>query len=324
MKIKKNLILSKTKHTRKEIVMLIKQLCRVSENYDYLNSNLPHEFFLDFISQFYRIFKEHIAKFGFKSFVSEQFTDTLELYVNPHYNLNADNKKVTIQEEFLHRNYPKLSQFAARFDQWAKYEDDDKIKQIAMADNLTREQRVNRNLVKEYQDRCNDSLVNSVIHDICLENANLQHDNNNFVENIKAYDDTNELMKQNVEDLENKMEDYDEKIEEMDDKYKTLDGEHEKLKVQYRNFESRSMCTVHEHKFKEYATVAELNNKIGDLEKINDSNLRELENIKQQLNEELKRQKNTDEKQQSLLANLKQQKKEFKITIRNEMEIIKE
>jgi hypothetical protein len=147
LKIKKKLSLAKTKHTHKEIVMLIKQLCRVSENYDYLSSNLPHEFFLDFISQFYRIFKEHIDKFGFKRFVSEQFTDSLELYVNPQYNLNADNKKVTIHEEFLHRNYPKLSKFAARFDEWAKYEEDDKIKQIAMADNLTREQRVNRNRV---------------------------------------------------------------------------------------------------------------------------------------------------------------------------------
>ena len=317
--------MANTKHTRKEIVMLIKHLCRVSENYDYLNSSLPHEFFLDFISHFYRIFKEHIDKsVSFRRFVSEQFTDSLELYVNPQSNLNADNKTVTIHEEFLHRNYPKLSKFAARFDEWAKYEEDDKIKQIAMADNLTREQRVNRNLVKEYQDRCNDSLLNSVIHDICLENANLQHDNNNFVENIKAYDDTNELMKQNVEDLENKMEDYDEKIAEMDDKYKTLDGEHKKLKVQYKSFELRSICTENEYKFKEYATVAELKNKIVDLEKINDSNLRELENIKQQLNEELKRQKNTDEKQQSLLANLKEQKKEFEITLRNEKEIIKE
>ncbi len=85
-------------------------------------------------------------------------------------------------------------------------------------------QSVNRNLVKEYQDRCTDSLVNSLMNDICLQNANLEHDNNNLVQYITAYADTNELMKKDVEELEIKLEDlkldYDEKITEMDDKYK--------------------------------------------------------------------------------------------------------
>ena len=40
-------------NSRIELVMLLKQLCRVSANYDYLNNNLPNAFFRDFISQFY-------------------------------------------------------------------------------------------------------------------------------------------------------------------------------------------------------------------------------------------------------------------------------
>ena len=218
--------MTKTKHTRIDIVMLVKQLCRVSENYDYLNTNLPHAFFLDFISQFYRIFKEHIDKFGFTTFVNDEFTNILEVYVNPNSTFNVANKKFTIHEEFIHRNYPKLSQFAVRFNQWAKYEKDDKIKQIAMSDNLTREQSVNRNPVKEYQDRCSDSLLNSLITDICLENANLEHDNKNLVQNITVYADTNERMKKDVEEIDIKVEDlkldYYAKIKEMDDKYKNL------------------------------------------------------------------------------------------------------
>ena len=52
--------------------------------------------------------------------------------------------------------------------------------------------------------------------------------------------------------------------------------------------------------------------------------MRELRKIKQQLNEELKRQKTQDEQQESLLANLKQQKKQFAITLTNQLQIIKE
>ena len=237
--------------------------------------------------------------------MNDEFTNILEVYVNPNYTFNDGNKKFTIHEEFIHRNYPKLSQFAVRFNQWAKYEKDDKIKQIAMSDNLTREQSVNRNLVKEYQDRCSDSLVNSLVNEICLQNGNLEHDNKNLVENITAYAETNELMKKDAEEIEIKVQDlkldYDEKIKEMDDKYKKLDEEHKKLKDKYNAFELKAICLENEYKFSEHETVAELQTKrtnetkIVDLEEkckslqlINEANLRELGKIKQQLNEELK------------------------------------
>ena len=69
-----------------------------------------------------------------------------------------------------------------------------------MSDNLTKEQCVNRNLVKEYQDRGSDGLVKSLVNVICLQNANLEHDNKTLVATISTIIERNEGLKKDAEE----------------------------------------------------------------------------------------------------------------------------
>ena len=67
--IQTNLSLSRSNHTDNEFVMKIKKIGRVAKNFGYLSKGLHEEFFSDFLSQFYRIFKKEIDIYGFIEFV---------------------------------------------------------------------------------------------------------------------------------------------------------------------------------------------------------------------------------------------------------------
>ena len=83
MRIKKNLSIKAQKHSTILEIMQLKDICRVSENYNYLNTKLPENFFREFLCQFYRIFKDKNIQQGFKNFVFGEFKNLVEAYLNP-------------------------------------------------------------------------------------------------------------------------------------------------------------------------------------------------------------------------------------------------
>ena len=58
IKMRKNKHLASQKHSNISEEMQLKDLCRVSENFGYLNKKLPVNFVRDFLCQFYQIFKK--------------------------------------------------------------------------------------------------------------------------------------------------------------------------------------------------------------------------------------------------------------------------
>ena len=82
--IQHNLSFSRSNHTDNEFVMKVKKLVRVYKNFDYLSKRLPDDFFSDFLSQFYRIFKTEIDSHGFIEFVAVVFKQNLDKYCNPN------------------------------------------------------------------------------------------------------------------------------------------------------------------------------------------------------------------------------------------------
>jgi hypothetical protein len=61
IKMRKNKHLASQKHSNISEEIQLKDLCRVSENFGYLNKKLPANFVRDFLCQFYQIFKKKIS-----------------------------------------------------------------------------------------------------------------------------------------------------------------------------------------------------------------------------------------------------------------------
>ena len=76
--------------------MQLKDLCRVSENFGYLNKQIPANFFRDFLCQFYQIFKKKIREQGYKKFVSGEFKQIVEKYLKTDKEIPGD-----IHEQFM-------------------------------------------------------------------------------------------------------------------------------------------------------------------------------------------------------------------------------
>ena len=62
IEIRKNMILAKTKHSNSELIMELKQICKIAANYGYLNKHLEDKYWLEFLGHFYKIFKVSITK----------------------------------------------------------------------------------------------------------------------------------------------------------------------------------------------------------------------------------------------------------------------
>ena len=168
--IQNNLSVSGTNHTDNDFVMKIKKIVRVARNFGYLSNDLPDEFFSDFLSQFYKIFQNEIDLCGFKKFVVGQFKQNLDKHCNPNSLSKKQTNQLTIHEQFLYSNYHTLNQFVISFQTYAHFENNVSLKKTCTTETLTS----NRDLVKKYEDRCQDFLMKAVIQNLCLENGDLE------------------------------------------------------------------------------------------------------------------------------------------------------
>ena len=183
--IQNNLSVSGSNHTDNDFVMKIKKIVRVARNFGYLSNDLPDEFFSDFLSQFYRIFKKEIDIYGFKEFVVGEFKQNLDAHCNPNSLSKVETKQLSIHEQFLYSNYDTLAQFVVIFQKYALFEDNDSIKKTSTTDSLTLKQKANRNLVKKYEEKCQDFLMKTLIQNLCIENADLERHNNCLKKNLE-------------------------------------------------------------------------------------------------------------------------------------------
>ena len=172
--IQNNLSVSGTNHTDNDFVMKIKKIVRVARNFGYLSNDLPHEFFSDFLSQFYKIFQNEIDLCGFKEFVVGQFKQNLDKHCNPNSLSKKQTNQLSIHEHFLYSNYHTLNQFVISFQTYANFENNVSLKKTSTTESLTSQQKSNRDLVKKYEDRCQDFLMKAVIQNLCLENGDLE------------------------------------------------------------------------------------------------------------------------------------------------------
>ena len=183
--IQTNLSLSRINHTDNDFVMKLKKLVRVAKNFGYISKGLDDEFFSDFLSQFYRVFKKEIDTYGYIEFVDGLFKQNLESHCNPKSLSKEQTSQLTIHEQFLYNNYDVLAQFVVTFQNYASFEDNDDIKKTSTTDSLTVKQKANRNLVKKYENKCQDFQMKTLIQNLCIENADLERHNNCLKKNLE-------------------------------------------------------------------------------------------------------------------------------------------
>ena len=189
--IQKNVALANTKHSPLPIMMNIKKLCGFAKNFGYLNEDLPIQYFEEFLGQFFWLFKDNIKKVGYTNFVFGEFKKTVETLKN---NYKQKLSQVTIHEEFIYSCYPLLNHFIQRFKKYASFENGEKVLAAALTSSLTKEQRRNRDLVKYYQDICNNPVLKNLVKNTMINWCNVNHDNDILVHHIKEYSKENAAM----------------------------------------------------------------------------------------------------------------------------------
>jgi hypothetical protein len=189
--IQKNVALANTKHSPLPIMMNIKKLCGFAKNFGYLNEDLPIQYFEEFLGEFFWLFKDDIEKVGYTNFVFGEFKKTVETLKN---NYKQKLSQVTIHEEFIYSCYPLLNHFIQRFKKYASFENGEKVLAAALTSSLTKEQRRNRDLVKYYQDICNNPVLKNLVKNTMINWCNVNHDNDVLVHHIKEYSKENAAM----------------------------------------------------------------------------------------------------------------------------------
>ena len=200
-KIQKTCAIADTVHSPSSIVMKTKRICRKIQNYGYLSPDLPQEFFVAFLGQFFSVFNEEIETLGFAKFVSGQFKQSVLL------SCNQEPSSSNIHDEFISSNSSILSNFVERFEKYANFETNEKLVATAMAPSLSKDQNIYKNLVLYYEGICRNNALRKVLQHSLVDYENVLHDNQKLVHNIEIIGKENEDIKGQVKDALGKIKD---------------------------------------------------------------------------------------------------------------------